>query len=264
MAEYLNEEQKAQFMRELMQQQEGAQLSEEQAQRALGEGMEMAKADMQENEDAARLKEYGFGSVGEMLEQYERMQGTVAELKRMLSRLLSLEKAERTAAELDVMHPEYAVRRSISMELEPMREEARAAARNRMIQHQWQDSARGMHDIEKLLPQIAEYIMRNPKYASEEDGLRRAYDAVRSEKYRDEEELLGDPAFIERVLKNDQVREAVIRAHMEEIRRSGGVPQSVGAGARGGKTPLTERKPITAMEQAKKRLEAMLGAGTYR
>lgn len=255
MAEYLSEEQRAQFMRDLAQ----PQLSEEQAQRALGEGMEMAKADMQENEDAARLKEYGFGSVGEMLEQYERLQGTVAELKRMLSRLLDMEKAERTAAELDAMHPEYALRRSIEAELEPMRKEARTAAKNRMIQYQWQDSARGMKDLEKLMPQIAEYIMRNPKYASEEEGLKRAYDAVRSEKYRDEEELLSDPEFIERILQNEQVREAVMRAHMQQLRRNGSVPQSVGAGVQSGKTPLTERKPITGMEQAKKRLEAMLG-----
>lgn len=258
MKEYLSEQQRAQFERELAQD-EGV-LTKEQAQRAVEEGMEMAQADMQTQQQDELLEKYGFGSIEEMAAQYERLQGTVSELKRMLSQLLDMEKAERTAAQLDAMHPEYAVRRQISMELSPMREELQTAARNRMIQHEWQDSAHQMRDLEKLLPQIAEYIMRNPKYAAQADGLQRAYDAVRSDRYRDEDELLSDPAFIGRILKNDQVREAVIRAHMQEMKRGAQVPQMVGAGSQTGKTPLTGRKPITGMEQAKKRLAAMLGA----
>ncbi len=254
MAEYLTGEQRAQFERELAQ---GGGLTQEQAQRAVNEGAEMAQADMAAQQLSELLKQYGFGSLEEMLEQYERMVGTVAELKRMLGRLLSIEKAERTAAQLDVRHPEYAIRRRIELELAPMREEAHAAAKNRMIQHQWQNSAYQMRDLEKLLPEIAEYIMRNPKYASEADGLRRAYDAVRSEKYRDEDELLGDPEFIAHLMENEQVREALLKSYMQQMHRGGSVPQSVGAG---GKTPLTARKPITGMQQAKKRLEAMLGA----
>ena len=110
------------------------------------------------------------------------------------------------------------------------------------------------------MPQIAEYIMRNPKYAAEADGLQRAYDAVRSDRYRDEDEMMNDPEFIGRVLKNEKIREAVIRAHMEEIKKGAQMPQAVGAGVQTGKAPLSGRKPINGMEQAKKRLAAMLGA----
>ena len=38
------------------------------------------------------------------------------------------------------------------------------------------------------------------------------------------------------------------------------MPQAVGAGVQTGKAPLSGRKPINGMEQAKKRLAAMLGA----
>ena len=178
----------------------------------------------------------------------------------MLQQLTALERADRTAAELDALHPEYVVCRRMEAELRPMKEQARRTARSRMIQQDWQDSAAGMADLERMLPEIAEYIMRNPRYADESDGLQRAYDAVRSAKYRNEEAMLTDPEFIARMAENEQIREAVLRAHLDEIRRSDRVPQAVGVGAETGKTPVTEKKPITGMEQAKKRLEAALGA----
>ena len=72
------------------------------------------------------------------------------------------------------------------------------------------------------------------------------------------DELLADPDFIQMMAGNEQIKEAVLKAHMEEIRKGGGVPQMIGAGSEIGKTPVTGRKPITGMEMAKKRLEAML------
>ena len=256
MKDYLTEEQRAELVRQL---DGGQELTEEQAQQAVEDGARMAQADMAQAAEGDMLREYGFENVQQALTAYERTQAAVAELKEMLNQLLAMEKAERTAAELDARHPEYAVRRQIELELRPMREQMNRAAKNRLIQREWQDSAAQMRDLERLLPEIAEYIMRNPKYSAESDGLMRAYDAVRSGKYRDEEDLRADPAFIERAAGDERVREAVLKAHLEEIRRGGGVPQSIGAGAEAGKTPLTGRKPITGMDQAKKRLEAMLG-----
>jgi len=256
MADYLTKEQRAELERQLA---GGEALTEEEARQAALEGARMARADMEQETEEGLLQAYGFESIRDIAEAYERTQATVAELKEMLNRLLALEKAERTAAELDVRHPEYAVRRQIDLELRPMREEMNRAAKNRLIQKEWQDSAVKMQDLERLLPEIADYIMRNPKYAGEGDGLRRAYDAVRSGKYRNEEDMLLDPAFIERMAGDERVREAVLKAHLEEIQRGSGIPQSIGAGAEAGKTPLTGRKPITGMDQAKKRLEAMLG-----
>ena len=256
MKEYLSPEQRAELERQLQQ----GEMTQEQAQTALEEGARMAQADAAREQERALLNEAGFEDVSALLEAWKRTRTAVQELRGMLEQLTALEQADRTAAELDAMHPEYAVRRRIEMELKPMREQARQAARSRMIQQDWQDSAAEMDNLERLLPEIAEYIMRNPRYAGESDGLRRAYDAVRSAKYRDEEALLTDPEFIGRMAASEPIREAVLRAHLSEIRRSGRVPQAVGVGAESGKTPVTERKPVTGMEQAKKRLEAALGA----
>lgn len=263
MTEYLTAEQRAELERQLS----GGMLTEEQADGAVREGMRMAQADMERQgagledsmaQEEPLVKEYGFESVQQMAEAYEKMQAAVSELRGMLKKLLDMDQAERAAAQLDAAHPEYGVRRQIEEDLRPMREEMRTAARNRLIQRDWQDSAADMYDLELLLPEIAEYILRNPRYAGESDGLRRAYDAVRSGKYRAEDELLSDPGFIERMAGNELVKEAVLRAHLEEIRKGGRIPQAVGAGQESGKTPLTGRKPITGMEMAKKRLEAML------
>ena len=89
MKEYLSEQQRAQFERELAQ--DEGMLSEQQAQRAIGQGMEMAQADMQTQQQDGLPEKYGFGSIEEMAAQYERLQGTVSELKKMLSRLLDME-----------------------------------------------------------------------------------------------------------------------------------------------------------------------------
>ena len=74
----------------------------------------------------------------------------------------------------------------------------------------------------------------------------------------------GDPVFkhdhqvTDAHVRFERVRQAVLRAHLEEVYREGEAPQSIGSGMETGKTPLTGRKPITGMEMAKKRLEAML------
>lgn len=265
MAEYLTKEQRAALEAQLMNE-EG--LTEEEAQAAFEEGMRMAQADGRNgrtggpawNEQGVqeKVREAGFENVGQLIEAYRSSMAAVSELREMLEQLLAMEKAQQTAAEMDVMHPEYAVRRQVEMELRPMRKQARQAARNRLIQRDWNDSAAQMEDLERLLPEMAEYIMRNPKYAGESDGLKRAYDAVRSAKYRGEDAMMADPEFIRRIAADERVREAVLRAHLEEIYRSGEAPQSIGMGAEGGKSPMTGKKPITGMEMAKKRLEAML------
>lgn len=265
MTEYLTREQRAELERQL-----GEGLTEEQAQAAMAEGARMAQADMKggmqeggnvlvlDEEDREFMKAHGFMNMKEVMRGFDWLHGVIDRQRELLQEFRDMEKAEDTAAALDVRHPEYAIRRRIEMELRPMRDKARAAARNRMIQQDWLASAAGMRNLERMLPEMAEYIMAHPRFAEDSEGLMRAYEAVRSGKYRDEEELMDDPDFIERMAGNELVKEAVLRAHMEEIRKGGGVPQSVGAMNEAGKTPLTGRKPITGMEMAKKRLEAML------
>lgn len=262
MAEYLTREQRAALEAQLAAE-DG--LSEEQAETAFQQGVRMAQADEQGAQaqkawgrEQEALRQAGFESVAQLAEAYQAASAAVRELRGMVEHLLEMERAMEAAASMDPVHPEYAVRGQVETGLRPMREQARRAARNRLIQQDWNDSAAQMEDLERLLPEMAEYILRHPKYADESDGLLRAYDAVRSAKYRDEERAMRDPEFIRRMAADERVREAVLRAHLEEVYRENEAPQSIGSGAQGGKIPLTGRKPITGMEMAKKRLEAML------
>ena len=88
--------------------------------------------------------------------------------------------------------------------------------------------------------------------------LRRAYDGVRSRKYRSEEQLFADKDFIERAASNEKVKEAVIQAYLTQAARNGeSVPASI---AGGGGVPLTGKKqPPNSMQQAKDGLARMLG-----
>lgn len=256
MAEYLTPEQRAALEAQLN---EGGEISEEQAREAVNEGMRMAQADQEEAGERQLLKENGFEDVQALLDAYGRVSTAVTELREMLNQLLDMEQAAGNAERLTPRLSKRAARWRDEAEMEPARRQTRQAARNRLIQRDWQDSAAQMEDLERLLPEIAEYIMRNPRYAEESDGLRRAYDAVRSARYRDEDALLEDPEFVERMAGNERVRTAVLKAHLEQIMRGGDVPQFIGEGAERGKTPVTGRKPISSMEQAHGRLAALLG-----
>ena len=229
------------------------------AQRERG-GVQQTVGDMLalDEEDRAFLKKYGFESMADVRRSFRTLQDVIEMQRGLLSDLREVERADATAAALDARHPGYAAGRVFEMEMRPVRDKALKAARNRMIQQEWMLSAAGLRDLERLLPEIAEYIMAEPRLAEDSEGLVRAYEAVRSRKYRDTDDLLADPEFIRMMAENEQIREAVLRAHMEEIQKGGGVPQMIGAGSEAGKTPVTGRKPITGMEMAKKRLEAML------
>jgi hypothetical protein len=265
MTEYLTKEQRAELERQL-----SGGLTEEEAQQALYEGARMAQRELGvsqqpggdmlalDEEDRAFLKKYGFESMADVRRSFRTLQDVVEMQRGLLSDLREIERADATAAALDARHPGYAAGRVFEMEMRPVRDKALKAARNRMIQQEWMLSAAGLRDLERLLPEIAEYIMAEPRLAEDSEGLVRAYEAVRSRKYRDTDELLADPEFIRKMAENEAIREAVLRAHMEEIQKGGGVPQMIGAGSEAGKTPVTGRKPITGMEMAKKRLEAML------
>lgn len=265
MTEYLTKEQRAELEKQL-----AGGLTEEEAQQALYEGARMAREELGgmqlaagdvltlDEEDKAFLKKYGFMSLADVRRCFKSLQDVVEMQRELLNDLREIERADATAAALDARHPGYAAGGVFEMEMRPVRDKAMKAARNRMIQQDWMLSAAGMRDLQRLLPEIAEYIMAEPRLSEDPDGLMRAYEAVRSRKYRDTDELLADPEFVRMMAENEQIREAVLRAHMEEIQKGGGVPQMIGAGSEGGKSPVTGRKPITGMEMAKKRLEYML------
>ncbi len=122
---------------------------------------------------------------------------------------------------------------------------------------QGQDMARAgsLRDLEALLPEIAEYILAHPEYSIEEDGLERAYNAVRAAKYRSDEELLGDPESVKRLASDPRVKNAVLVAHLAETYRAG---RDLPAFISGGGVPAAADVPADGMRQARAKLEALL------
>ena len=116
-----------------------------------------------------------------------------------------------------------------------------------------------MPDIADVMPEISEFIAEHSDLAVSDDGLRRAYDSVRSKKYRTEAQMLADDEFVKRMASNEKIKEAVLQNHLSEIARTGeGVPNSIGAG---GDIPLTGQKAApNSMQQAKAGLAKLLGA----
>lgn len=133
-----------------------------------------------------------------------------------------------------------------------------APQRNRRVQAAWSQAAMDMPDLDALLGEIAAYIEKRPELALTEDGLERAYQAVRSAKYRPEQAMLADPDTLSRLAQDDRLRETVIRDYILRLLREGeNLPLGIQSG---GGTPLTGRKqPPRRMSEAKERLSSLLG-----
>lgn len=284
MANLLTPEQESDFMKQLEQnsmaggqEDTAAGLSEEQKQQAVAEGQQMAAADAatggagvdapapgntqppapQPDPSAQRLSELGFQSVDELAEAYKSLSSGSSQLKEMLTNLVAIKQAEQNADDLNPSDPDYQVKRAIRDEMKPMREKLEADARNRIVQDNWKKSAAGKQDISELMPDIQAYLTENPNLAIANDGFDRAYDAVRSRKYKPEAVMFDDPEFIKKASQNEKIKNAVLQEHLQSISRNGdAVPTTI---ASGGGTPLTPaKKPPTKMDEAKQGLLAML------
>lgn len=287
---YLTPEQQQQFMAQLAQQeQQGASqdaqqgggpdesaLTPEEQQQAMEEGAQMAAADAQAgdasqaepqtdagngeqqeaNPEQDTLSQLGFSSLEELANAYRDTLRSTSELKEMLTQLTALQQATDNAESLED-DPDAAIKRVIRTELKPMYEKARNDARNRLVQEKWKASSSRMTDLAEQMGDIKAYFDQHPELALSEDGLDRAYDAVRSAKYRSEADMMADPEFLKRAAANDKIREAVIEAYLQGLARNGdAAPQSI---TDGGNTPLTGRKTVSGMDQARSKLAAMLG-----
>lgn len=277
----LKPEQEAEFMRQLQQgdglpPENGGALPPETQEAALRQGAEMAQADAQAgaqpgadapgqpsapspaDPSVETVQALGFSSVDELAQAYQAASQQSEQYKHTLAQLVAFEQAQQTQDDLDPNAPDYAVKKAIREEMAPLTEKMREDARNRLVQDAWGQSASEMPGLEELMPDIAEYMKGAPQLAVSEDGLRRAYDGVRSRKYRSETELMDDPEFVKRAAGSEKIKQAVLEAHLGEIARSGdALPATIGEG---GGTPLTGKKqPPTAFEQAKTGLLKMLG-----
>lgn len=218
-----------------------------------------APAEPAADPSAALLAELGVSSVEELVERYKERDGKATEYKDMLAQLLAYQQALDNEAELDpTTDPLDSVKRAVREEIKPLYDKVQADARNKVVQEAWGKDAKDMPDIADVMPEIAQFISEHPELAVANDGLRRAYDSVRSRKYKTEAQMLEDSEFIKRMASNEKIRDAVLQSHLGEIAKNGEkIPNSIGAG---GDIPMTGQKQAPdSMVQAKKGLAQMLG-----
>lgn len=208
--------------------------------------------------NAAILAEHGFSSVEEMAKAFKEATGQSDQYKEMLSQILAFQQALDNQSEIEPDDPLNTVKKAVREEMSPIYEKMQREAQNKLVQEAWGKDAKNMPDLTDMMPEITAFIQENPELAIANDGLTRAYHAVRSSKYKPESELLKDKDFIERMASNEKVKDAVIKEYLATAAKSGdGVPTSISGG---GSVPLTGKKqPPNSMEQAKKGLAQMLG-----
>ena len=244
MTQYLTPDQRQRFIDQLAEENDVPQLDEDERKAALQQGADMARADLNESSAPAeatpeadpiaeRLAALGFENIEGMMDAYERLSRRYADLMEDVRRVESTTRARQNER---------------SLENDP-------DGRSRVIQAVWAARAGELQDIAQFLPEMTAYIMGHPEYAMETDGLERAYDAVRSHRYRSEENLLDDPEAVKRLSADPRVREAVLSAHLAEIYKSAaGLPTFIDDG---GSIPAAEPDK-GGMEKAKAKLVAML------
>ena len=253
MTQYLTPRQRQLFIDRLAEENDAPQLSGDQREAALQQGADMARADMRDMPDsedfflkeeaqdgsgamAERLAALGFENADQLADAYERLERRHADLMDDVRRIEAAGRARRNER---------------SLENDP-------SGRNRVIQAIWASRAEDLEDIAQFLPEMSAYIAGHPEYAMETDGLERAYDAVRSHRYRSEERLLDDPEAVKRLSADPRVREAVLSAHLAGIYKSAAaLPAFIDDG---GNIPVAEPTK-GGMDRAKAKLTALLAAG---
>ena len=253
MTQYLTPRQRQLFIDRLAEENDAPQLSGDQREAALQQGADMARADMRDMPDsedfflkeeaqdgsgamAERLAALGFENADQLADAYERLARRYADLMDDVRRIEAAGRARRNERRL---------------ENDP-------SGRNRVIQAIWASRAEELEDIAQFLPEMSAYIAGHPEYAMETDGLERAYDAVRSHRYRSEERLLDDPEAVKRLSADPRVREAVLSAHLAGIYKSAAaLPAFIDDG---GNIPVAEPTK-GGMDRAKAKLTALLAAG---
>ena len=252
MTQYLTPRQRQLFIDRLAEESDAPQLSGDQREAALQQGADMALADMQgapndegffldeeaRDENGAmdeRLAALGFESAGQLADAYERLARRHADLMEDVRRIEAAGRARRNERRL----------------------ESDPSGRNRVIQAVWASRSAELEDVAQFLPEMSAYIAAHPECAVETDGLERAYDAVRSHRYRSEERLLDDPEAVKRLSADPRVREAVLTAHLAGIYKSAAaLPAFIDDG---GNIPVAEPNK-GGMDRAKAKLTALLRA----
>lgn len=220
--------------------------------------VEPVSAEPASDPNAAILEELGAKSVEDLANQLKESIGQTKQYREMLSQLLAYQQALDNKAEIEPDDPLNTVKKAVREEMAPIYEKLQREARNKLVQEAWGKDARNMPDLTDMMPEITAFIQEHPELSVANDGLRRAYDGVRSKNYRSEKQLLEDGEFIERMASNEKIKDAVIKEYLMNAARNGeGVPTSISGG---GNVPLTGKKQAPgSMDQAKRGLAQMLG-----
>lgn len=216
-------------------------------------------APMTENPLSALFDEFGVTSAEELAEAFRRTSKQSDEYKGMLAELLAFQKALDTKGEIEPDDPMNTVKQAVREEMAPIYEKLQREAQNKIVQEAWGKDAVNMPDLADAMPEITAFLHEHPELSVENDGLRRAYDRVRSMKYKSEAQMLADDDFIARMAANEKVKDAVIKEYLANAAKSGGeVPASISGG---GNVPLTGKKQAPgSFDEAKSGLARLLGA----
>jgi len=258
MEKYLSSDQEAELMNMLSNPTEPQ--PDPEAQNPVENTEAAAAVDAAPNADplSALYDEFGVNSAEELAEALRQATKQSDEYKDMLAKLLAFQKALDTKGEIETDDPMNTVKQAVREEMGPIYEKLQRDAQNKIVQEAWGKDAANMPDLADAMPEITAFLHEHPELSVENDGLRRAYDSVRSKKYKSEAQLLADDDFVARMAANDKVKDAVIKEYLATTAKNNeGVPTSI---AGGGSVPLTGKKQApSSMEQAKKGLAQALG-----
>lgn len=273
MADYLNEEQRAKLMEQLggssapAPEEESAGAPEGAPVDDMGGGapaVDAAPAPMPAGmpnpgpDPNALANELGFETIEDLVNGYKDLQGQHGQYRDMLTQLLAFQQALDNNKELDPKDPMSSVKKAVREEMAPVYEKLQQDAKNKLVQEAWGKDAKNLSGLTDMMPEITMYLSEHPELSVANDGLKRAYEGVRSSKYRTESELFADNAFVERASQNEKIKDAVIKEYLAKTAKQGeDVPPSI---AGGGNVPLTGKKQApSSMDQAKSGLAKMLG-----
>jgi len=204
------------------------------------------------------LASVGVGSVEELVQGFSDLSANLAQTQSALDQLLAMQEAMGNEDELDPTDPDYSMKKYVREYLSPIADKIKVQEMGNRVRDAWNESAKDMPDLQDFMEDISQHMMENGALSTSPDGLKRAYDAVRSAKYRSPDALLADPEFLKKASANDALKKMVIEAHLANIAKNGELPTSIGDG---GSPFMTGKKgEVGNMADAKKATLALLQA----
>lgn len=198
----------------------------------------------------------GFSTPEDMAAAYEQLSQQTQEMREQLEQIVAMQQAIDTEETLDPKAPDYMAKKTFREMMGPFYDKLKTEARNKLVQGAWAKDAAGMPDLDAFNADISEFFRENPALAVDTTGLRQAYHAARSKKFRSEDQLFGDPEFIKKAASNKAIADAVMKAQMLNVAGTGDVPQGVD----GGGIPLTGKKQAPkTIKDANAAVRALLG-----